>query len=284
MSQQSPPKLQHYLPAVHLKQFSPDGPKATRRSFVWRLGMTTHAFVKVEDQCREAFHYSKTKAQQAEDLFQEGENLYGKVMQRIWEGREATKREYFGLIVMMMSLHLRNPAYKNFSSLDNLDLYRGLEETFVAQVLMADFPDAQSPQERLANFSATWRVTVMKTPEEIFTSDNPALCCAIDDLRDIHFILLPVTPTFCAVAFDRRFLEIVGPMTVEDLLKVHTLLAGASMEALYSSRPFSKEERDDLNGFRVNQTRSEGSIDGGHWTPNFFILRELFSFFRKIVR
>ena len=282
MSQQSPPKLQHYLPAVYLKQFSPDAPNATRKSFLWRLGMETHAFVKVEDQCRQAFHYSKAKARQAEDLFQEVETLYGKAMQRIWQGREATKRQYFGLIVMMMSLHLRNPAYKNFSSLDNLEVYRGLEETFMAQVLMADFPNAQSLEERWAIFSANWRVTVMNTPEEIFTSDNPALCCAMDDVRDVHCIFLPVTPRFCAVAFDKRFLEVVGPMTVDDLLKVQTLLAGASLEALYSSRAFSTEERDSLNNFRANQTRSGGSIDGTHWTPHFLILREPFTFFRKI--
>jgi hypothetical protein len=282
MSDKSSPKLQHYLPAVYLKQFSPDGPASTRKSFLWRLGTATQAFVKVEDQCREPFHYSKTKAQEAENLFQESENLYGRALQCIWQRTEATKRQYFGLIVMMMSLHLRSPAYKNLSSLDNLELYRGLEETFMQQVLMADFPDARSLQDRWSNFSAIWRVTVMKTPDEIFTSDNPALCCAIDDQRDVHFLLLPVTPRFCAVAFDKRFLDIIGPMTSQDLLRIQTLLAGASLEALYSSRAFTSGESDNLNDFRNNRTRSIGSIDGKYWNPNFLILRKPLSFFRRI--
>jgi hypothetical protein len=147
---------------------------------------------------------------------------------------------------------------------------------------MADFPDAQSPQDRWANLSAIWRVTVMKTHDEIFTSDNPALCCAFDRLRDAPFILLPITPSFCAVAFDKRFLRIVGPMTSDDLLKIHTLLAGASLKALYSSRAFSVEEKNILNNFRADRPRFGSSVDGTHWTPHFLILKEPFSFFRQI--
>lgn len=243
MPPQSPPKLQHYLPAVYLKQFSPDGQNATRKSSLWRLGDATHVFAKVENQCREPFHYSKTRPEQAENLFHEGEQLYGKALQHIWQGREATKRQYFGLIVMMMSLHLRNPAYENRSGLDNFEVYLGLEESFMSQVLIADSSGGKSRRERRPHFSACWRVIVMKTPDAIFTSDNPAVCCAIDDSRDVHFILLPVTPAFCAIAFDNRFLEIAGPMTMEDLSIIQTLLVGFSLEAVFSHRAFSDEEK-----------------------------------------
>src|ERR1044072_1079638 len=275
MSRQSPPKLQHYLPAVYLKQFSPDAQNATRKSFLWRLGITTQAFVKVEDQCREAFYYSKVKPRQAENLFHEGEQLYGKALQQIWQGTQGTNaRYYFGLIVMMMSLHLRNPAYQNLTGLDNFELYLGLEETFMAQVLMCDFPDAISQQDRWRVFSARWRLIIRKTPGKIFTSDNPAVCCAIDDSRDVHFILLPVSPEFCAVAFDKRFLEIIGPMTTEDLSKIQTLLVGTCLEALFSHRRFSDEEIDVLNKFRTESEGPKGSIDGTHWTPNFILLKQ----------
>lgn len=280
MPPQDPPKLQHYLPAVYLKQFSPDGQNATRKSLLWRLGKQNQAFVKVEDQCRELYHYSKMNAQQAEHLFQEGEDVYGKALQQIWKGAEATKRQYFGLIIMMMSLHLRNPAYKNLTQLENYELYLGLEETFMSQILMADFPSAKTQEERLKRFSAVWRVIIMKTPSEIFTSDNPALCCTINDVPHLHFILLPVTPTFCAVAFDQRCLEIIEPMTRNDLSEIQTLLAGASIEALFSHRQFAQEEVESLNRLRPNRKQLDGKVDGTYWTPNFLILKRPFSFFR----
>lgn len=282
MSRQSAPRLQHYLPAVYLKQFSPDGADATRRSSLWRLGAKTHAFVKVEDQCREPFHYSKQDAQRAENLFQESEELYGLALQRIWRGQEATKRQYFGLIITMMSLHLRNPAYRNMSGLDNLELYLGLEETFMAQVLMAGLPSAESKQERLNHFSAIWRVTIMKTPDEIFTSDNPALCCAIDEARDVEFILLPITPRLCAVAFDSRRLDIVGPMTTDDLSRIQSWLVGFCLEALFSHREFSQEERDMVRSFRNQTDRPTGSVDRAYWSPNFIRLKQPLSFFRHL--
>jgi hypothetical protein len=122
----------------------------------------------------------------------------------------------------------------------------------------------------------------MKTPGEIFTSDNPAICCAIDDSRDVHFILLPVTPGFCAVAFDKRFLEIIGPMTMEDLSKIQTLLVGTSLDALFSHRRFSGEETDVLIKFRTERKGPTGSIDGTVWIPNFILLKQPFSFFRHI--
>lgn len=279
---QGAPKVQHYLPAVYLKQFSPDGQAATRTSSLWRLGKQTQALVKVEDQCRETFHYSKVNAQRAEHLFQEGESLYGKAMQRIWQGAEATKHQYFGLIIMMMSLHLRSPAYKNLSPSDNFEVYLGLEETFMKQVLMADFPDARTQQDRLERFCEVWRVTIMRTPGETFTSDNPALCCAIGDSSDLHFLLLPLTPTFCAVAFDKRCLEIIGPMATEDLSEIQTLLVGTSIEALFSHRQFSREESDAFNRVRSNPKRQQGRVEGTHWTPNFLILKHPFTFLRQI--
>ncbi len=282
MSRQSPPKLQHYLPAVYLKQFSPEGPNATRKSSLWRLGTKTHAFVKVEDQCRELFHYSSQDPRRAENLFEESERVYGAALQRIWRGREATKRQYFGLIITMMSLHLRNPAYTNLSSLDNLELYRGLEETFIAQVLMAGLPAAGTQEERLRHVSAIWRVTVMATPDEIFTSDNPAVCCAIDASRDLEFILLPITPRLCAVAFDSRYVEIVGPMTSEDLSLIQSLLVGFCLEALFSHREFSDEEREALRGFRAESDRPTGSVDEAYWIANFVRLKHPLSFLRRL--
>jgi uncharacterized protein DUF4238 len=270
------------LPAVYLKQFSPDGRAATRKSFLWRLGKQRQAFVKVEDQCREAFHYSKANARRVEMLFQEGESLYGKAMQQIWRGAEATKRQYFGLIIMMMSLHLRSPAYKNLAKWDNFEVYLGLEETFMRQVLMADFADARTQEDRLERFSEIWRVTIMRTPDETFTSDNPALCCAINESSHLHLILLPVTPAFCAVAFDKRRVEIIGPMTTEDLSEIQTLLAGTSIEALFSHQRFSKEESQALNKFRSKQKRPEGSVEGTHWTPNFLTLKRPFGFLRFV--
>lgn len=280
MPTQNSPKRQHYLPAVYLKQFSPDAQNATRKSSLWRLGATGQAFVKVEDQCREAFHYSKSRSRQAEDLFQEGETLYGDALAQVWQGSRATRRQYYGLIIMMMSLHLRNPAYKNFTPLNNLDLYLGLERTFMAQVLMADVPGERSQDEMWNYLSEVWQVTIMKTPGELFTSDNPSLFCAMDDSRDLHFILLPVTPKYCAVAFDKRYLEITGPMMAEDLLAIYNLLVGASNQALFSHRQFTSEESEVLSNMRKVKEPLGGHIDGTYWTPNFLILRNPFTFFR----
>ena len=131
-------RKQHYLPAVYLQNFASDQGKPSRRSRIWRFNGLKQTHVSVESQCFENYGYSRSNPSGAESVFHGMEGMYGDCMKKIRAGLTGTKREYFGLILMMFDLHLRNAAYKNLTGLEGIEAYRIRLGCFKREILLED--------------------------------------------------------------------------------------------------------------------------------------------------
>ncbi|SRR5579862_163483 len=268
----NPPKKQHYLPAVYLKQFSIEGSDATRKSKLYRLDRNFSGSVTVEDQCREDFYNSAASPVAAEALHQKYEDIYGKLATRIWAGENAgSEYNYFGLIITMLNLHFRNPAYENRTGDERISVYTNLEAEFLEQSLGVR-PDPVSPSlEHLALFKKCWGVSLMKTVEpSLLTSDNPAHIFGEDNVP--RLITLPITPQVCAVAFDRRKFPKVWSQDLSalDVGRLNSLQAHCCISAVFAAEEISPEDAVKIRDIWVKRREAPpGFIDALEWRPNY---------------
>lgn len=273
MNKQKPPQKQHYLPVVYLRQFSVDGWSASRLSKIWRLSGIDHQCVPVDSQCHERFFYSATDAAGAEQLFQTFEETYGGLVGRIWgESESRGDRDYFGLILMILSLHIRNPAYENRQrGTSRIEAYKLLEQQVVHHVLMRGSPDVPTDQELLALLKHRWRVRLLATPpsSNLITSDNPSVWYTATDSGDPHFMILPVTPLCCAVAFDRGMIDVRGSLlTEQDVETLNKTQAKSMLNALYGHTPFAHEDLRAAPEYWQTHVPPAGFIDETFWDMN----------------
>lgn len=266
------PQKQHYLPAVYLKQFSTDGKNATRTSQIWRLGGKGSQEVSVESQCHERFFYSASAPAEAEQFFQSFEGPYGELAQTIWR-KEQNKnlKEYFGLILFMVSLHLRNPAYEiRQRNIARIDIYKLLEQQFVHHVLLRGSGKVPTNDELFDILKEKWRVKLFSTTTgALVTSDNPVLWYSMDESGDVHWILLPVTPYCCAIAFDHTTVAVNGfELTASDEENVNREQTSSMIKALYAHEPFCPDVVSAAPEFWSRHQSPKGWIDADTWQMN----------------
>ena len=197
MKEQRPPQKQHYLPVVYLKQFSVDGPHSSRKSKIWRLDRNSHELVPVESQCHERFFYSATDTSSAEKLFQPSEKAYAELVRLASDGlQNRTSHEYFALILMIISLHLRSPAYEVRQKRARIDVYKLLEQLAIFHILMPGSQEPVTSEELLAILKSRWRVRLLSCPLDciLITSDNPSVFFTVNNSGDPNFMILPVAP------------------------------------------------------------------------------------------
>lgn len=283
MNEQRPPSKQHYLPCVYLKQFSIDGPKAHRNSLIWRLSRHVHKQVPVESQCYERNFYSASDSAGAQKLFRTYEDLYCILAQRIWSGDpNQSIQEYFGLMFFMISLHLRNPAYKVSRTLGpRIKAYTLLESQFIHHHLMGSPDYVSTPEQQLERLKDSWGVFVYASASEnrLITSDNPSLWFSTGGSGNLHFVILPVTPNSCAIAYNREVINLAGdslsPADVEVLNKAQVK---SCVKALYSDAPFSEEDQQESAEFWARRRPPSGFISDHEWQSNMFDYKGTLSF------
>jgi hypothetical protein len=283
VNKQRPPSKQHYLPCVYLQQFSTDGPSAGRDSPIWRLSRHGHKAVPVESQCFERNFYSATEPAGAESLFGNYETMYGTLVQRIWGGhRNRNIREYFGLMFFIVSLHLRNPAYKVSRKLGaRLDAYKLLENQFIYHHLMRAPEIVTTPDQHIERLKEAWGVFIYKSASEIrlVSSDNPALWFTADGTGDLNFMVLPVTPHYCAIAYNREVINLVGDsLSLADADILNKAQAKSCIKALYSNAPFPEDDLQASAEFWRRHVPPSGFINDDEWQPNMIQYRGTLSF------
>jgi len=210
------PKNQHWLPCVYLKEFSPDFCRG-RKSEVWRFDGSRSLFVPVDSQCNDKCFYTAASAKEAESYFGQIENLYGGCLKKIRAGanQEPTFQEYFGLILMVFDLCLRNKSHQNLTGQNNLGAYRTRLFCFLRDMVLGKSDGIPTEKELKSHLHKHWRVRIIAptSNSELITSDNPTMLFTTNDRRDCHFAILPVTPFHIAVAFDERFVQILSDRT-----------------------------------------------------------------------
>jgi hypothetical protein len=203
-------KNQHFVPCVYLKHFSVDGAKATRKSLIWRVNDHQSDPVPVESECADDWHYTVEDAAERERMFGVFENKYKHILDRIWSNKGFKKKQKLPLLLMMIGLHCRNPAYVNLTGKANIHAY----DVLVHCIRKLIGGNAAISDSQLRNhLKTTWEVELLHASCEprLITSDNPALWFTFDDTpgtAQLHLMILPVTPSCCAVAWDTRFARV----------------------------------------------------------------------------
>ncbi|MFO1501393.1 MAG: DUF4238 domain-containing protein [Verrucomicrobiota bacterium] len=269
-----PFKRQHYLPSVYLKQFSPDGAKAGRKSTVWRLDEKRHTKVTVESQCAESYFYSSGEAQATEEMFGEMEKAYGRIAQKVWTHQNPAVRDYFGLILMMFDLHCRNRSYENQSGEENIYAYRARIQGLRNELLLGAKENV-SDTELLGHLKANWRVRLLETAaDELATSDNPSIWFTLNGTSGLHLIVLPITPHHCAVAFDVRHCDVTGNSLAEaDQCLLNQYQVMVCGECLFTSSELSAEQQASVRRTWKKRERPSGMVDMEQWVLNLQRLR-----------
>ncbi|HTB64227.1 MAG TPA: DUF4238 domain-containing protein [Opitutales bacterium] len=228
-------KKQHYLPCVYLKQFSSAGANATRTSKVWRLDSKRCIEVTVKSEGHEKYFYSKSDPEKPESHFGNIEMQYGLIAQKIWRSQVPTRNDYFGLIVVMIDIHLRSPIYQNQTGAENFKAYE-TRVSSLGNILGVPKSDA-AMHEIKESFRKFWRVRLLKSAPnyEFITSDCPSLWFTTDEHQGPQFFIMPITPFHLAVAFDLRHVRMQrsNQITNHDQLTVTRDLIGHSQNAIY---------------------------------------------------
>jgi hypothetical protein len=239
-------KRQHFLPAVYLKEFSADRRRLDRSSRLWRFDGKVSRLVSVARQCAKDYFYSRERAAASEKMFQGMEGLYADCLRKIKTRQSPSTPEYFGLILMMFDLHLRNAAYLNLTGKDNLHAYYLRLRALRHKILLESDGTEPSDAEVWEHLRSYWRVRVLDSSigSEFITSDNPSIWMQFRGGQPrLEMMILPVTPVHIAIAYDRRRLDVVGERTTHaDEGGLNKLQCRSAMTCIYISSSLSAEQ------------------------------------------
>jgi hypothetical protein len=266
-TQQNRPKKQHFLPVVYLKQFSPDERAATRTSRIFRCDGRKVNEVSVESQCYESLFYSKKRASEAENTFKEMEGMYGTLLKRVWNSEQPQNAaEYFGMIVFMFDLHLRNAAYFNHTGEERIDAYEFCVRSLRDHILCLQ--ENASDNAVVEHLKERWVIRLIQSDgqQALMTSDNPCLWCSGFKHPGFSFMLLPLTPRHLAVAFDKKFHSVSGKfLKGSDLDALNGGLISRCLKAVYSHKSFNSLEMENVGEILKVRQFQRGSIDLKNW-------------------
>lgn len=253
---------QHYLPEVYLKQFS-----ATKESKIWRFDEQESVPKSVRSQCAAFDFYSSTDRENTEKMFQQMEDAYGRILMKLRSGRPHTPKNNFGLILFMLQLHCRNVVYENLTTKENVDAYR-----IRFQCLRDLMGDANAPLSD-QQFLDRWKVQLLKCddPSGLVTSDNPSLFFTLDEIR-LHLVMMPVTPSLCAVAYDSRFIVAIGDhLSVEDGSLLNAYQVKHCFKCLFTASELRLDQQVFIRQEWNERDNPIGCVDEQAWTPNLLL-------------
>lgn len=222
-------KKQHYLPSAYLKYFSVDQENCNRKSSVWRFDGKVQRCVPVESQCFADYLYSKEKAAETENKFQNRENSYCQIVDKIRCVQQPTEINYGDLFLSMFDFHLRNAIHKNRTGKEGIEAYDHRIQMTFSQILLGRNDGEMLKAEIIKHIQSYWRVVIIyiALDGQFVTSDNPSMWTTLSKSSDalkpeLHMITLPLTPKHTAVAFDRRFLEMDSkPASLSDVVTLN---------------------------------------------------------------
>ena len=241
-----PYKRQHYLPAGYLKNFSIDQTKCNRESWIWRFNATRVQAVPVVSQCSADYHYSRTQPEQTEAMFHKLEQRYCHCIDALKSGKNLSTQQYGDLLVTMFDLHLRNAAHLNRTGKEGIAAYNTRSRVFLNEILLGRSGSAVTREEIAVHIETHWHLRILlSSPNSIFmTSDHPSAWISLKARQTaLHMVLLPLTPTYIAVAFDKRFVKIVDKLvTHDDMFTLNATQIENSVQNVYASVHLPEQE------------------------------------------
>ncbi|MDA2934951.1 DUF4238 domain-containing protein [Acidobacteria bacterium AH-259-D05] len=171
-------RKQHWFPVSYLKGFSVD-PSEGRDSEVWRLDSNNHCKVKVGKECAASFFYSATAPRSAEAIFHPTENDIPSLVEKVDKQESLAKREYYGLMVIVFDLFLRNASLRNNTGLERVKAYELASTLFLNSEIgevgdEIDNSNMLTFEELGEVLTRNWALKLFRTQfDELFSSDNP---------------------------------------------------------------------------------------------------------------
>lgn len=266
-------KKQHYLPAVYLQQFSEDQVNPSRNSFIWRTDLKGAKRVPLVSQCAKDYHYSKTEAEKVERMFAKGEGLYAEIVRKLKDRRGTTIKDYYGLIILMADIHIRNAAQQNLTGDENIKAYQylmvALRYLFLNRAGTEPIPEEQEVADHLQNY---WRLRVVMAPRMsgLVTSDHPAIFIASYHLSPrLQMILMPLTYAHMAIAYDWRMIQLTGKgMTEQDVGRFNNMQAQVAREAIFSGARLDAESEANAKEL-LSRPKTTGKVLLEGWSGHF---------------
>src|SRR6266850_2211306 len=118
-----------------------------------------------------------------------------------------------GINFFRHALKLRNAAQKNETLLDNFGAYNMRVHLFKQSLLLGWKQREPSDDDVIDHLTRFWSVRILQaeTGTAFLTSDNPSVWIASKGANPtLEMVILPLTPDYVAVAFDKRRKEVVG--------------------------------------------------------------------------
>ncbi|MCB1103412.1 MAG: DUF4238 domain-containing protein [Opitutaceae bacterium] len=267
-------KKQHYLPAAYLRNFSVDGERSNRNSKLWRFDARIRKLVSVESQGFADYHYSVASADQVEADFRIGEDFYADCYADFWKrNAPSSARKGFGLLLMMLDLHIRNIAYAK-AVRNNHDDYLAMSATVKYKILWGR-QETPPDDEAIANEAfRNWRVGFVRCDSShvFLTSDNPSLLVKIGRSRAfVNVVLMPVTPHTYAVGYDSREFEL-NPSTLSesDEIVLTRLQIRNCLQCVYACESIRDDEWDGLKKLLAERPPKRLVEGKGLWGADIF--------------
>jgi hypothetical protein len=118
---------------------------------MWRFDGDQSKPVPVESECAADWHYTAKDASTRESMFNMLETKYANVLDRIWSNKTLSDKQKLWLLLMMLDLHCRNPAYKNLTGIENIYAYDALIHCL--RILLGDSSEIISDSQLLSLFT-----------------------------------------------------------------------------------------------------------------------------------
>ena len=308
MSEEKEIRNQHWLPTAYLQFFTAE---QKREGYLYRVHKTGHVWVKAETQGFSPYHYRRERTQQSETLFRVSETNYPQLIRKAIVGQILSVREKCSLILDIIMLSCRNPFLDNQTNQDNWSTFVSTSNSFFENHLGAPSYDeakhltaeleltakqiveAQDtrplpldkmpsveeimPQAHALRFVASvFRVAFVKELNgSLYSCDYPTVLFTLDH-KTTPLMLLPVTPSLLAVAYDTRFFEVKHYwLTDKDLKLIQEFLLAQTDKALFASAMHEDDLKTLSEALRNRKIRSEGWVKPDAWQPIMYSYNRL---------
>lgn len=304
-------KKQHWLPASYLQFFTIDPKEQNRGGYLYRVDKSGYKKVKVETQGVSSYHYRRLKTHQSEGLFRIFESDYPELIRKAVAAQPLSVEEQCKIVLSIITLYCRNPFITNQTGWENWDVFVSISNSFLENHLGAP-PQTEAQELNLRSLAdgiiraqqknplplngipsddeflrmayilhfvgSTFRVAFIRNlggEGPLYTSDFPTLFFSLDRMT-VFLLLLPVTPSLLAVAYDTRFFEVRHSwLSSEDLQLIQVFLHIQTDKAFFVGAIHEDDLRILSEALQNRTQRSEGWVKPDVWQPIMYPYYEL---------
>jgi len=226
--------------------------------------------VPIVSQCYADYLYSRLKPAETESRLQVIEEVYRHCVDKIKAGKTLTENEGGQLFLAMIDFHIRNAVHKNSTGKEGIDAYDIRSRIFMNEILLGRKTGGSTEAEIVSHIKRHWGLYIIsnRVGHVFFTSDHPSAWITINPkMPALHMVILPVTPTKIAVAYDRRILHIVSDqINGKDELTLNATQLDCAVQCVYASGHLPDEQLDIIESHFKRKKPPACEVNDSAWT------------------